>query len=258
MMTRPPTENWTSFLFTAVFTGILYFNFTWFREQFCIIMCPYGRLQSAMFDRNTMVVGYDEARNDCIQCKKCVFACPTGIDIRDGVQLECIACTGCMDACDEIMEKVNQPKGLIRYTSERELAGQERQVVNIRTIVYGVLVFIITVAFIYTLATRKPYGVELIRTELLPKSEANQNSIFRYSVEFTNQSFVPKKLKMEVLGGENFEFVTQSNPVTVPPGKIQRADFFLKMNDNNLSLPALQLRVSPEGEQTSQLVELKN
>ena len=257
MMTSPPAENWASFLFVVISTSILYFNFTWFREQFCIIICPYGRLQSSLFDTNTMIVGYDKERGDCIECKKCVWACPTGIDIRDGVQLECIGCTACMDACDEIMEKVNKPKGLIKYTSEEELSGNKRNVINIRTVTYACFLVLMASSFTYLLATRKPFGVELIRTELLPKSDTSQNSIFRYSVELANQSFVPKKFMLEVSGEGDYEFVTQTNPVTVPPGNIQRADFFLKMGGGSLNLPDLKLRVKPEGGTDFQELSLK-
>ncbi len=124
-----------------VLTGIVLFDFGWFKEQFCVIACPYGRLQSVLMDENSLVVAYDEKRGeprrdkdvprieegDCINCLKCVKVCPTGIDIRRGTQMECIACTMCIDACDEIMRKVGTPEGLIRYSSETELEGGERR-----------------------------------------------------------------------------------------------------------------------------------
>lgn len=260
MVLRPPSENWTSFLFILITTGILYFNFAWFREQFCIIMCPYGRLQSSLFDNTTMIVGYDKARGDCIECNKCVNVCPTGIDIRDGVQMECIACTACMDACDDIMKKVKKPLGLIKYTSEDELAGKKISKFRPRTIVYALFLLGICGAFIFTLSMRKPIGVEIIKTELQAKSDPKAPSIFRYTLEITNQSFVPKKIRLEpnLLKDESFKFemVAAVNPITVPPGRIQKADFFIKLSDNRIDLPPMQLNLGIEGEDTNLVVPL--
>jgi cytochrome c oxidase accessory protein FixG len=262
MVLRPPGENWISFLFVLISTSILYFNFAWFREQFCIIMCPYGRLQSALFDSNTMIVGYDKARGDCIECKKCVYACPTGIDIRDGVQLECIACTACMDACDEIMAKVKKPPGLIKYSSEMELAGQKAPKVRPRTIAYGAFLLLLCLGFVITLSSRNPVDIHLIKTELQTKASPDQPSIFRYTLEFSNQTFAPKKMKLSPAvraGVENFgfEFIMSTNPVTLMPGKIQRADFFLKLSDNSIELPEMVLDVVIEGEGHYRTIPLK-
>jgi cytochrome c oxidase accessory protein FixG len=157
--TQSPTEHFGIFLATMTISAIFLLDFGWFREQFCIIACPYGRMQSVMMDENSIVVAYDkkrgeprrgspgilkEAEGDCINCYNCVKVCPTGIDIRRGTQLECIACTNCIDACDEIMIKIKKPTGLIRYGTEVELAGGERKIVTIRSIVY----ILITIFFI--------------------------------------------------------------------------------------------------------------
>ncbi len=137
-----PTENWNTLISLTIFTGVFYFVFAWFREQVCIIACPYGRLQGVLLDNKSIVVAYDHKRGekekgrakfnkkedretsgkgDCIDCFQCVHVCPTGIDIRNGTQLECVNCTACIDACDSIMEAVNLPKGLIRYASEENI-----------------------------------------------------------------------------------------------------------------------------------------
>ncbi len=138
MMQRSPADHPTAFTWIAVMSAILYFNFAWFREQLCLIVCPYGRLQSAMTDRDTLVIGYDEKRGeprgkasdptngDCVDCKRCVVVCPTGIDIRNGLQMECVGCAACVDACDEIMVKLSRPKGLVRYDSLNGLEGREK------------------------------------------------------------------------------------------------------------------------------------
>lgn len=156
MMTHAPGEHWKPFLFIVVASGLMYFNFTWFREQLCIIVCPYGRLQSALIDDDSVVIGYDENRGeprghsrgkqtrdaslgDCIDCSRCVQVCPTGIDIRQGLQLECIGCANCIDACDEIMDKVGRPRGLVRYDSLNGLAGKTRKILRPRVFLYSAL-----------------------------------------------------------------------------------------------------------------------
>lgn len=154
MMHYSPAENWSVFLFVFVYSGLLYFNFAFFREQLCIVICPYGRLQSALIDDHSLVIGYDEQRGeprgkatqsgigDCIDCNRCVQVCPTGIDIRQGLQMECVGCANCIDACDAIMDKVNRPKGLIRYGSLQSLEGKKTKWIRPRTIAYTVLMLI--------------------------------------------------------------------------------------------------------------------
>lgn len=137
LITSPPSENMGGFIGLVVFTGLFYFVFSRLREQVCIAICPYGRLQGVLVTRETMTVIYDdkrgeprgrvtksqkdapvdETKGDCVDCKLCIQVCPTGIDIRNGVQLECVNCTACIDICDEVMDKVGKPKGLIRYAS---------------------------------------------------------------------------------------------------------------------------------------------
>ena len=161
-----PAENLGIFIATMMATSIILLDFGWFREQFCIIACPYGRMQSVVMDENSLVVSYDVKRGeprrgsegiersnegDCINCYNCVKVCPTGIDIRRGTQLECIACTQCIDACDDIMTKLKKPKGLIRYSSENEINGKKKEVVNIRSIVYVTISVFLVSAFIYFL-----------------------------------------------------------------------------------------------------------
>jgi cytochrome c oxidase accessory protein FixG len=149
MSLHNPLENFGIFSAVMIINAIVLLDFGWFREQFCIIACPYGRMQSVMMDANSLVVAYDNTRGeprrglttkenegDCINCYACVKVCPTGIDIRRGTQLECIACTNCIDACDEIMDKVKRPRGLIRYSSETLLNGGVHKIVTPRSIAY--------------------------------------------------------------------------------------------------------------------------
>ena len=153
MMTHSPREHWGAFVFMFAMTGMLWFDFAWFREQFCIIMCPYGRIQGALTDDNTLVIGYGEKRGeprgkkgaatgDCVDCKKCVQVCPTGIDIRQGMQLECIGCAACIDACDGVMAKVGRDPGLIRYDSFNGLQRKPRKIIRPRIIFYTVMLLV--------------------------------------------------------------------------------------------------------------------
>jgi len=154
MMHAAPREHWSAFVFVALSAGTLYFNFAWFREQLCIVICPYGRIQSALIDDHSLVIGYDAKRGEprgklgtpdagaCVACNRCVQVCPTGIDIRQGLQIECIGCAACIDACDEVMTRVGRPTGLIRYDSMRGLAGGVTRWMRSRTIVYSVLLLV--------------------------------------------------------------------------------------------------------------------
>ena len=164
-MHKSPLNHAFAFGVVIFFTVCLYGAFSWFREQFCIIMCPYGRLQSALTDDNTVVIGYDRKRGEprgkvndptagaCVSCNRCVQVCPTGIDIRNGLQLECIGCAACVDACNDIMTKVNRPKGLIRYDSLNGFNGKPTRYVRPRTILYTILLFVGIGVFGFSIST---------------------------------------------------------------------------------------------------------
>ena len=172
-----PEKNWTLFVTMLTMTGIILFDFGWFKEQFCIIACPYGRFQSVVMDDASMIVAYDkkrgeprrnkyiskEAEGDCINCNHCVKACPTGIDIRQGTQMECIACTMCIDACDTIMTKVDKPTGLIRYTSENGLQGIKNKKITLRSLIYLGVLLLIFIGFIFSINHRTHTKVQFLR-----------------------------------------------------------------------------------------------
>ena len=163
-----PVEHHKTFINLLVFTTVFFFVFAWFREQVCIIACPYGRLQGVLLDNKSIIVAYDHERGekrqkmrktedreaqglgDCIECKQCVLVCPTGIDIRNGTQLECVNCTACIDACDEIMDTVGYDRGLIRYTSEDDIEKGEKFSFNARIISYSIILTLL-VGFLVTL-----------------------------------------------------------------------------------------------------------
>jgi cytochrome c oxidase accessory protein FixG len=166
-----------TFIALIIFTTVFFFVYYWFREQVCIVVCPYGRLQGVLLDKNSIVVAYDYVRGeprgkisehnngDCIDCKACVRVCPTGIDIRNGTQLECINCTACIDACDEIMEAIDKPKQLIRYASENNIAKKEKLKITTRIKGYSFLLLVIASALFIILATRDAVDITILRTQ---------------------------------------------------------------------------------------------
>ena len=167
-----------TFLSLIIFTTIFFFVYYWFREQVCIVVCPYGRLQGVLLDKNSIVVAYDYVRGeprgkksesnatgDCIDCKACVRVCPTGIDIRHGTQLECINCTACIDACDEIMEHIDRPTKLIRMASENNIAKKEKLRLTTRIKAYSVVLLLIVSALVAMLATREAVDITILRTQ---------------------------------------------------------------------------------------------
>ena len=191
MMRAAPIEHWGAFGFIAVATGILYFNFAWFREQLCIVICPYGRLQSALIDDHSLVIGYDAVRGeprgrrsaasvsksaeqstggsaapalgDCVDCLRCVQVCPTGIDIRQGLQMECIGCTACIDACDDVMTRLRRPRGLIRYDSQTGFTGGRTRWLRSRTLLYGFLLLVGASVTTWALSSVKSANVGVTR-----------------------------------------------------------------------------------------------
>ena len=178
MVRHAPAVHPEAFAWVMAVTALLYGNFGWFREQFCVVMCPYGRLQSVLLDDDSLVVGYDVARGeprgkasakakgdagDCVDCKRCVVVCPTGIDIRNGLQMDCVACTACIDACDDVMDKLGRSRGLIRYDSQNGLAGKKRRFVRPRIILYTALLSLGIAASSLAAMKRTTYEATLLR-----------------------------------------------------------------------------------------------
>lgn len=199
-MQHSPLEHWSAFVFVSVITAVLYFNFAWFREQLCIVICPYGRMQSALLDEHTRNIAYDEKRGeprgpvsdqgagDCIDCNRCVQVCPTGIDIRHGIQLECVACANCIDACDQIMDKVNRPRGLIRYASEEELEGRSPRWLRPRTILYAVLLLAGMGVTFGALQTVQPLSANVTRMTGSPFFMTEDSIRNQFQIRISNKS----------------------------------------------------------------------
>jgi cytochrome c oxidase accessory protein FixG len=204
MMRAEPREHWAAFLFVFIAAGILYFNFAWFREQLCIVICPYGRLQSALTDDHSMVIGYDTARGEprgklgtpgagaCVACNRCVQVCPTGIDIRHGLQLECIGCAACIDACDEVMTRVGRPTGLVRYDSLVGLGGGRTRWVRPRTLVYAVLLLVGVAVAGFAFSTVKPASFLVYRMSGAPYFVDRSDVRNQFLVRIVNKHSVPE------------------------------------------------------------------
>ena len=230
--------GWT--LFWGLFYGFAtYGNAGYMREQVCKYMCPYARFQSAMFDKDTLIISYDEKRGeprggrkrsvdpreaglgDCIDCTLCVQVCPTGIDIRDGLQYECIACAACIDACDEVMDKMNYPRGLVRYTTEHALTGEKTRVLRPRTLIYATLLLVLIGGLVTSMATRTPMILDVIR---------DRNSLYRelpdgfieniYTLKLINQSNEARSFRLSVAGVDGLVLDGASEAVEVEGGGV--------------------------------------
>ncbi|MEM6979898.1 MAG: cytochrome c oxidase accessory protein CcoG [Planctomycetota bacterium] len=215
----PPWQHPTAFLVMGGTTALMLFDFLIFREQMCLIACPYGRFQSVMLDRNSLIVSYDPGRGeprrhgrrhegdglgDCIDCKQCVTVCPTGIDIRDGLQMECINCTQCMDACDQVMTRLGKPKGLIRYSSQEALDGKPLRLLRMRTILYPLLLTGIAVAFGAVLSTKYAFDAKVMRGTGNPFNRtADRMIVNQFRMRLSNRTNGPRQYQFRVLDPSN-------------------------------------------------------
>lgn len=236
-ITTSPTEHWGAFVFMAVATLIIYGNFAWFREQLCIVICPYGRLQSALIDDDSIIIGYDEGRGeprgkpqrglpteasakvgDCIDCYRCVQVCPTGIDIRQGLQMECIGCANCIDACDTIMSKLNRPKGLIRYDSQAGLAGQKRRFLRPRVFIYAALMLAGATAFTLSAMQLRSANMNIVRMSGAPYFITDTTVRNQYMVRVINKTNQAKTYQLDSSSPfRNYEMEGNPDGITVPP-----------------------------------------
>jgi cytochrome c oxidase accessory protein FixG len=211
-----------------------YGNAGWMREQVCIYMCPYARFQSAMFDENTLVISYDGARGesrgarrrstdaraaglgDCIDCTMCVQVCPTGIDIRDGLQYQCIACAACVDACDRVMDKMGYEKGLIRYTTENALSGEQVKILRPRVIIYAIGLLALVAAVGYGLATRIPLALDVIRDRNTLYRETGEGLVENvYTLKLINMDDEDHRYEVTVSGIEGMQLRLDTDQIPV-------------------------------------------
>jgi cytochrome c oxidase accessory protein FixG len=199
MMSAGPSAEPVVFTWVVALTGLAYFNFGFFREQFCLAMCPYGRLQAALVDDDARVISYDVNRGeprgkvgttkgDCVDCGRCVVVCPTGIDIRNGLQLDCVACTACIDACDQVMDKLGRPRGLVRFEAGRVLKGGKRRFWRPRLAVYAVLGAMGLVGSTLAFASRREVQVSVLRKKGPPYVLEGDTARNTFVVHFVNKT----------------------------------------------------------------------
>lgn len=237
---QSPLEHPAPFFVMVFVTAAMMFDFSYFREQTCLVACPYGRFQSVMLDRDSLIVSYDRGRGeprgkgsrkkpgtaqlgDCIECNMCVDTCPTGIDIRDGLQMECIACTQCIDACDRVMVRVGKSPGLVRMTSQTRMEGEKGRLFRPRVIVYPTLMLILICAFGVVLAGKQSADVTLLRGLGRPFTELTEGEITnQLRVKIKNRSSEDADYTIAIVDGATARLTPSSrdeNPMRVPAGK---------------------------------------
>ncbi|HET9294439.1 MAG TPA: cytochrome c oxidase accessory protein CcoG [Gemmatimonadales bacterium] len=240
---RSPVEHPTSFLIMAGTTAAIFLDFAWFREQTCIVACPYGRLQSVLLDRQSLIVGYDPRRGeprslkvkgraadagDCIDCGACVQTCPTGIDIRDGLQMECIHCTQCADACDAIMDRVGKPRGLIRYSSRDALEGRGVHLLRPRVILYPLALALALGLLGFNLGTKAVADVTLLRGIGAPFTrEPGGRVVNQVRVRIANRGHADREYRLELVDAGGVTLVAPQNPLPVAAGKMEQTSIFV-------------------------------
>lgn len=253
IQTEPLSQHLVGFSALVAFSWVFFFVFAWFREQVCLIVCPYGRLQGVMLDRNSLVVAYDyirgegrakykknedrknENKGDCIDCNQCVDVCPTGIDIRNGTQLECINCTACMDACDYMMEKANQPKGLIRIDSENAIAENKPNTFSTRSKAYTAVLVLLFAIIIYLFTLRGAMEATILRTPgTLFQTQPDGSISNLYNVKAVNKSNKDLKLTFEVMNVEGTIKMVGSDTLYLPKGEGSQQAFFVNIAKEKL------------------------
>ncbi len=234
-----------------------YGNAGWMREQVCIYMCPYARFQSAMFDRDTLIISYDKTRGeprgsrkksldhrsaglgDCIDCTICVQVCPTGIDIREGLQYQCIACAACVDACDQVMQRMNYPKGLIRYTTENAVTGAPARISRPRVLIYGFILLGLSVALGVSLALRTPLILDVIRDRNALYRETAEGLVENvYTLKIVNMDDASHDFSISVRGIPGVELLLDRAPVGVAGGEVRSIPVRLRVDPYSLENPS--------------------
>jgi cytochrome c oxidase accessory protein FixG len=252
---QPPADHLAGFIGLVVFTFIFYGVFAWFREQACTVVCPYGRLQSVLLVKNSIVVAYDwlrgeprgklkkdqrkitEKQGDCIDCKLCVHVCPTGIDIRNGTQLECVNCTACIDACDEVMVKIEKPKGLIRYSSFNAIQQGKQKLITPRVIGYSVVLTALIIVLGYFIFTRADIETTILKVPGTLYTKTDDGLITNlYSIEFVNKTLedVPLTLKVELPANAVLTKIGDPN-IEVPKESLLKGMIMVKLPEESLS-----------------------
>lgn len=239
-----------------------YGNAGFLREQLCIYMCPYARFQSVMFDRQTLVISYDEARGEprgsrrrgadyhaqglgsCIDCTLCVQVCPTGIDIRNGLQIACISCAACVDVCDDVMVKMNYPKGLIRYTTQAEMEeGAPRRFLRPRILIYAGLLAAVGVSLVIAVLLRVPLSMDVLRDRNTLYRETPEGAIENvYTLKVLNMDIQPHRYQLGAEGIEGLRLVTDHEVIAASAGEVIEVPVRLQVDPENLNIRSTPVR----------------
>lgn len=275
MMSHVPYSSGRALIGLTIFSGIFYFAFAYFREQVCIAVCPYGRLQGVLLVKESIVVIYDWLRGeprgkirkhpapteahlgDCIDCKLCVHVCPTGIDIRHGTQLECVNCTACMDACDEVMVKIHKPKGLIRYSSFSAIAEGKQKLFTARVIAYSCVLAALLGLLGYFVFTRTDIQTTVLKAPGTLYSKTEDGMITNlYTVEFVNKTFDDIQLELKVESPATASLLDVGGPeILVPKEGMLKKLVMVKIPPDQIT--AMRIFVDLGVYQNGQLVEVK-
>ena len=239
-----PAQHPTAFFVMALTAGAVLCDFAYFREQTCLVACPYGRLQSVLLDRRSLIVGYDARRGepralpgrnrpatagDCVDCGACVQTCPTGIDIREGLQMECIHCTQCMDACDAIMDHVGRPRGLVRYSSRDGLEGKPARLLRPRVVLYPAALLLAFGLLGWSLGHRQDTAVTLLRGIGTPYALVGGRVVEQVRIRVSNQAPATREFRIELAGAAGATMIAPENPLRVESGATRTTSVFVTM-----------------------------
>lgn len=271
IVTEPVAQHLGGFIAMILFTGLFYGIFIWFREQACILVCPYGRLQGVLLDPNSIVIAYDYVRGeprgkiqrgtvrtdgDCIDCKECVAVCPTGIDIRNGTQLECVNCTACIDACDAVMDKIKKPRGLIRYDSMNGIKDKIRTIVTPRVVGYSIVQIVLFSMLAFFLASRSDIDVTILRTPGMFYQELPDGRVSNlYDLKVFNKTFENRSIEMKLMNVEG-EIQILGGPIAMPPQEPALTKFFVSLDKKYITKmnTPLEIGIYSDGEEVQRIV----
>ncbi len=252
-------DRFGSFFGIILFTTVFFFVYWWFREQVCLIVCPYGRMQGVLLDKNSIVVAYDYVRGenrhhfkknevrtggDCIDCNLCVKVCPTGIDIRNGTQLECVSCTACIDACDHMMESVGMEKGLIRYDSENGIKNKVKLAFTNRMKAYSAVLLVLIGVETTLLVTRSDFDATILRAKgMLYQEQPNNQLSNLFTIKLVNKTREEMPVDLKVENFKDYKLQLVGKDIRVKPEGISNGEFFVYLNKSDLKERKVKLEI---------------
>lgn len=256
IVNQSPKEHLSAFIAVVVFSLLFYFVFSKFREQACVIVCPYGRLQGVLLDPNSIVVAYDYVRGeprgklqtpkttgDCIDCHLCVAVCPTGIDIRNGTQLECVNCTACIDACDSIMNKVNLPEGLIRYTSMNSIKDKSKFKYTPRIIGYSIVLTLLLITLVTLASFRNEIDATVLRSPGKVYQEQAENKVSNlYTVKLVNNTYKKAAIQLKT-NNPDAELKIIGKDISLPELSVTESEFLILFSKDKIKTTLVPLKI---------------